>query len=477
MKTGRGPVTSVSNFGGNVRFTVGHYYQPRDETAVLDILCRHAGGKIRVVGSRHSWSEAIVSDQALVDLGHFRDVKIERNAAGEVWATVGGGCTLRRALEHLGRRGVTLPALGLITEQTLAGAISTATHGSGRHSLSHYMSAIRVAAYDHQAGEARIFVYDSGSELRAARCSLGCMGIILSVKLRCIPSYFIAETVQRYATLDEVLAHEAAHPLQQFFLVPHDWGFYVQQRFSLPVHQARRSWFATLYRLYWFAMIDVGLHVMVKLFAGWFRSRRLVQMLYRRILPVFLWKPRRLVERSEVALVMEHELFRHLEIEIFVPAGQLKAATRFVQQILMIFDGAGDLDPADADELQKLGLLSRLEAGRGSFTFHYPVTFRRVLPDDALISMTADASQPYYAISFITFVEPRDAFYRLAQFLAESMRVLFRARLHWGKYFPLDAAASEQDYPHLSEFRDLCRRADPRGVFRNDFVHRVLGPW
>ena len=92
-----------------------------------------------------------------------------------------------------------------------------------------------------------------------------------------------------------------------------------------------------------------------------------------------------------------------------------------------------------------------------------------------MISMTANANEPYYAISFITYVEPRDSFFSLAKFLAESMVALFSARLHWGKYFPLHYSQIEDAYPNLAEFRAMCRHTDPRGVFCNDYAERVLG--
>jgi FAD/FMN-containing dehydrogenase len=488
----------ITNFGGNIRFTPRYHYAPVTEAEVLEILDRHARGKVRVVGALHSWSPAIVSEDVLVDLRHFNSVLLQRGTDGTVWATVGGGCRIKHLLRKLHALGdATLPSLGLITEQTIAGAISTATHGSGRHSMSHYMAEIRAAAYDAQTGQARVFVWNDGPALWAARCALGCMGIILSVKLRCIPQYAVAENVRRYASLDEVLAQEAEHPLQQFYLVPHAWVFYAQQRKALPAEPSKpsrlwhglltvprspdrgttlfRSWHAALYRIYWFLFIDLGLHWCIKLCAAWLGSRRLVHLFYRRLLPWLIWKPRNLVECSDVALVMKHELFRHLEIEIFVPARLLRQAVHFVQQVLMVFDGAENIDPALAAELENGGFLSRLLAGRGAFTFHYPITFRRVLPDDALISMTADAADPYYAISFITYVEPRDAFFQLASFLAESMTPLFGARLHWGKYFPLQYSQIDAAYPSLAAFRDICRQTDPHGVFCNDYVKRVLG--
>jgi hypothetical protein len=184
-------------------------------------------------------------------------------------------------------------------------------------------------------------------------------------------------------------------------------------------------------------------------------------------------KNRTVIDRSERMLVMEHELFKHLEIEIFVPAKHVRAAAVFVQEVVQGFAGTGEALPVAA-ELERIGMHAELVQKRGSFTHHYAITFRRVLPDDTLISMTAAAEEPWYALSFITYVEPREPFYGLASFLAHSMAKLFQARPHWGKHFPLTGADVESLYPRLAEFRALCRQVDPRGVFRNDFAERVL---
>src|SRR5579863_9985749 len=139
MQRAAGETREVVNFGGNVRFTPRQFYLPQTEDDVLRILDRHAHEQIRAVGSRHAWSEAIVSPDVIIDLGHFDRVEISEPVPGEIWATAGGGCQIKHLLAQLhARSAATLPSLGLITEQTIAGAISTATHGSGRQSLSHY---------------------------------------------------------------------------------------------------------------------------------------------------------------------------------------------------------------------------------------------------------------------------------------------------------------------------------------------------
>ena len=469
-------IPTIVNFGGNVRFTPRNYFRPRTEQDVLEILNQHANGKIRVVGSLHSWNRAVVCDDAIIDVRRLNSVEIEKTKEGEVWATVGGGCQIKHLLAHLNATtDSTLPSLGLITEQTIAGAISTGTHGSGKHSLSHYMQEVRVAAYDAQSGKARIYIFDDGPELQAARCGLGCLGVILSVRFRCVPKYYISETVRRYETIEEILEHEGHFPLQQFFLIPHLWSYYAQQRHAAHTGQTKRSWWAPLYRAYWLSGIDIGLHLVIKLFVSFLSSRRLVRFFYRRVFPLVILTELTLIERSDKALVMEHELFRHLEIEIFVPARHVREAATFVQHVLAVFDGSVDsLDDDTALALRRIGM-DELSQHQGTFTHHYPICFRRILPDDTLISMSSGSDEPFYSISFITYAQSSKGFHALASFLASSMTQLFEARPHWGKYFPLSNREIENVYPTLLQFRRICRKIDSKGVFRNEFVTRVLG--
>jgi hypothetical protein len=466
----------VTNFGGNLRFRPRHRYAPRTEDEVLDLLDRHAGGKVRVVGALHSWSPSVVSDDVLVDLRHFDRVAIEQNPGGEVWVTAGAGCRIHRLLRRLHTRSeATLPTLGMITEQTIGGAVATATHGSGRHSLSHYMEEIRAAAYDPDTGKARIYVWNDVAELRAARCALGCMGIVLSVRFRAVPKYDVVETIVPCATLDEVLAGEGESPLQQFILVPHLWSYFVQRRAAVPASPCR-SWSARLYRLYWFWCLNVGFHLLIKLLASVVGSPALIRWFFRRVLPLLAITNRPVVDRSDRILVMRHELFGHLGTEIFVPAAQLRPAVDFVRHVVAAFDDpAAEIPDPVASALNRIGMEERLRQRRGTFTLHYPIGIRRVLEDDTLLSMSSGSGEASYALSFITYAEPREPFLEMASFLAESMSTLFGARLHWGKYYPLGGGQTERLYPGLEEFRCLCRKCDPRGVFRNDFLERVLG--
>ena len=438
---------AISNFGGNIRFTPRHSYRPRSQEEVLRILEKHRDGTVRVVGAGHSWNPGIETPDALVDLRHLRQMRVHGDGKR---VTVGAGVRIGALLKHLTRRGLTLPSIGLIDRQTVAGAAATGTHGSGRHSMSHYVESMRVACYG-KDGEGRIRTVDFGRALRAARCSVGAMGVVLEVTLSCVPQYYVRERSVWRRNLVAVMESEANAPLQQFYLMPHAWTWLVHERSV--AQESRRAGGAAFYRVYWLAAIDVLLHLCVKFSASLMRSRRLVHLLYRRLLPAFIFPRWRVTDRSDRQLLMRHDLFRHLEMEVFVAREHLAAAVDLVVEALR-----------RADE-------------RGSYVHHYPICIRRVLPDDTLISMASChgiEEQDWYAISLITLTEPREPFERVAAFLAERMSSLFGARLHWGKWFPPGRAGVEPAYPGLGEFETACREFDPRGVFRNRFLRQTL---
>jgi len=294
------------------------------------------------------------------------------------------------------------------------------------------------------------------------------------VTLPCIPQYFVQEKSTFCKTIEEVLVLEKQAPLQQFFLMPQSWYFFAQERLVSP--ELRRRGFAAIYRIYWFLVIDLGMHLVMKLLVSILRSRRLVHIFFRSIVPSLVFQNWVVTDRSDRALVMKHELFRHLELEAFVVRSRVLEAASFVKDILQYADNSNhQLSELTIERLQKAQLLDSLSSIKGRFTHHYPICFRRIMPDDTLISMASGTSEDWYAISFITYQEPRDEFHALATFLANSMFELFQARIHWGKWFPQNSEQLNQLYPKMDRFRDVCSRYDPNGVFRNRFVEEKLG--
>ena len=438
----------------------------------MRILDEHRAGTVRVIGAGHSWNPGIETTDALLDLRHLRRIHVDSDRRR---VSVGGGCRIAELLAHLARRGLTLPSLGLIARQSVAGAIATGTHGSGRHSMSHYVESMRIACYDAE-GKAEVRTVDSGEALRAARCSVGALGVVLEVTLKCVPQYYVRERCVWRADLDAILNNESAAPLQQFYLIPHTWTYLEHER-SVAADN-RRSGAAMLYRAYWLIVIDVLLHLGIKLTASLLRSRPLVDFLYRHLLPACIFPKWYVTDRSDRQLLMRHDLFRHLEMEVFVPRRKLRPALDFVTEALRAADAAGyEVSTSVRDRIQNLGMYDSFKRIRGSYSHHYPICVRRVRPDDTLISMASChgiEEQDWYAISLITFTEPRLPFQNVARFLATAMARAMGARLHWGKWHPLDARQVESSYPGLAPFRAICAQFDPQGVFRNRFLEESM---
>ena len=468
------PPAPVPNFGRNVVSRPRAVEAPRSEVEVLALLSRHRGRKLRAVGSLHSWSEAARADDVLVDLRHLDGVRVERDAEGPL-ARVGAGCRLARVHEAAGARGLALPTTGLIAEQTVAGATATGTHGSGRSSLSHYLLEVRVAHYDPETGEPAIRVLREGDELRAARCALGCLGIVVEVALRLREAYAVEEWLEARPALEDALAAEAETPLQQFYLVPWRWDYVLQRRREAAPRP--RGLRARLYRLYWLVAIDVGLVLSVLVATRVLRSARAVKGFYRHVAERTVVRGLHVVDDSAAMLVMRHELFRHVEIEVFVLRSRLAEAVALVRALVEHCAGEPDaLQPSLRERLRGLGLEPELEALAGTYVHHYAITLRLVHPDDTLISMTAGDAEPRYAISLISYERGArlDAFLRFAAVVARAGAALVGARPHWGKVCPLDAATLEALHPGLPAFRDVCRRLDPDARFANAWAERVV---
>lgn len=464
--------TVVRNFGGNVEFRPQQIIAPASESEVLKLLSQHPR-RIRVVGSRHAWSPLIQTDDVLLDLRRLSDVHVVSSADGTVQVKAQAGCPIWKVLEALNDHGLTLPAVGLITAQTVAGAISTGTHGSGRSSISHYVQQLRLACYDESGEVPRIVTISSGDELQAARCALGCMGIILEVTFATVPQYHVQEELAPVNSLEQALESEAEWPLQQLYLIPHEWRYYVQRRRQT---KPGNRFSADLYRMYWFVVMDCGLHLLVLGSLQLAQHRRLIKWLFRWLLPrcVFSWW--KAIDRSDRQLTMSHDLFRHVEEELFVPRDQLKSALEIVREVLRLTDDhLHVLDASLRSRLSDTGMLSQLESIAGSWTHHYPICIRRVTPDDTLISVTAGSSGDWYAISLISYAKPCDQFLAVAGFLARALGKLCNARPHWGKWFPCQPSDELPQCPGLRDFRRIVARFDRKGVFRNALAERLLG--
>ncbi len=463
------PNMEIKNFGRNVCFSPQDYFEPANEDEVLEILRANRDRQIRTIGRLHSWSEAPKSENVILNLKHLDSVQIHKKSV-----VVGAGCQLKQLIATLDQAGLALPSQGLITEQTVAGAISTGTHGSGKHSLSHYVEEVTIGAYAATTGEPIVRTIREGAELLAARCSLGCMGVILSIRLHCRPQYHIEEHFRFLNGLPEALEAESEYPIQQFYLLPHSWRFMAQHR---RVAEGNPSLLAPVYQAYWYVFVDLCLHLVLISLARFIRRSLPIRKFYQWVVPWTIPRGWRVVDKSHRILTMEHELFRHIEIEVFVARSKLASLLDFARSALEYCDGnRSAVTEATWSQLRDIGLDEALRTQLGEYTHHYPICVRKVLPDATLISMASGHDEPYYAVSFISYsrVGDRIGFLGFARFLARATALLFDARPHWGKVCPIDAELAQRLYPGLPEFRDACERADSGGIFRNAWARELL---
>ena len=466
----------MHNFGKNVVYEPRHRYTPRTEEEILAILERHRGGQIRVQGAGHSWSGIVVATDVLVSLANFSDVTVEEGPAGHV-ARVGAGATIEKILVSLRKTLFSLPTLGAITRQTIAGATATATHGTGNASLSSFVRTVRLACYD-DCGDPIIRTIRGGDELLAARASLGCLGIILELTLELVPRFWMHEVMKVHDSLESVLAEEAEWPQQQFLVFPYGWQWYAYHRRRVPEPNA-----PTLRRLRWFRAYDVlvaewGMHLLVKTVLGAARlfGVSAVTGFWKRMLPP-LMQSMPVSGSSETIFTLHtrhHHTYRHVEMELFVPKKHLVAAAAFLQEAIPFFAGLDTGVPERlVGELARVGLLDEFKPLRGQYLHHYLIFFRRVLGEETYLAMNEGGER--YSISLFTF-EPerrRRTYYAVCGFLARAFARLYSARPHWGKYNPLTAAEIAPLYPRLERFREICIAHDPNGVFQNAYTKVV----
>jgi FAD/FMN-containing dehydrogenase len=467
----------MHNFGKNVVFQPRHRYSPRTEEEVLAILARHRDGQIRVQGSGHSWSGIVEAADVLVSVSHFSNITIEEGPAGQV-ARVGAGATIEQLLAGLRGTAYTLPTLGAITRQTIAGATATATHGTGSASLSSFVRAVKLACYD-SGGMPVLKTIGGGDDLLAARASLGCLGILLELTLELVPRFWMHEVMKAHDSLESVLTDEAEWPQQQFLVLPYGWRWYAYHRRKTPEPAARSLRRLRWFRLYDLLIVEWGLHSLVKAVQWAARpfGTRTITAFWKHALPMAM-RSIPISGDSETILTLHtrhHHMYRHVEMELFVPKEHLHAAAAFLHEALPFFAGVNDkVSPELGGQLARAGMLDDYRALHGRYVHHYLVFFRRVLAEETLLAMTEGGER--YSISLFTF-EPerrRAGYYAACGFLARAFATLYSARPHWGKYNPLTSAEIAPLYRRLRRFREICLAHDPGGVFQNAHTKAIV---
>ena len=359
--------------------------------------------------------------------------------AGAGTVTVEAGITIKRLNEELARVGLAMSNLGDIAYQSIAGAISTATHGTGINfgNLATFVTHMTLVCADgstlHCSPEA------DERTFRAAQVSLGALGVISTVTLRCEPAFNL-HAREEGADLDEVLGSlddlikENEH--FEFFWFPHSSVVHMKRnnrtgRDPTP----RRPWKA-------FKSEIIMSNVAFGLVSRYGRARpEKIPSLMRNVISSGIGRMQK-IDRSD-HIYASPRLVRFSEMEYAIPRENAREAIEKIR--------------ATIDE--------------GGFKVNFPVEVRFVAADDILLSPAYGRETCYIAVHLYRGMDYQ-AYFRAV----EEIMMSFDGRPHWGKLHFRDAHSLSKTYPRWGDFIDVRNKLDPDGRFRNDYLDRVLGP-
>jgi L-gulonolactone oxidase len=424
-------MTEWRNWSGGVSCSPRQYQRPSTEAELQSIVADLTPSTrvLRVAGSGHSFPPVVPTGDALVSLEDYTGVVEVDTEARE--ATVKAGTTLHALTQELANHGLAMRNLGDIDAQTVAGALSTGTHGTGIDLgiLSTQVAKLRLIRAD---GEISELTPEDGDPFRAAQVSLGALGVVSEVTLDLVPAYDL-ELHARPMPIEECLAdldrlrRENRH--FEFFWFPHTDTAFVKtmNRTDAERTGSGGDFDSRVENAAWEAMCRLSTAAsattpwMSRLAAASFSEERSVGP--------------------------SHEQFAHdrtvrfEESEWSVPVEDGSAVVREIRSWI---------ERSDEDVC-------------------FPVEFRYVGGDDIPLSPAYGRDSAFVAVHkyhrkpYATYFDavasicgPRDG------------------RPHWGKLHAFDAADLATRYPEWDTFHAVRREFDPDGLFLNDHLRGLF---
>jgi alditol oxidase len=411
-----------TNWAGNLTYRAARLHRP---TSVEEVRRIVAGSeRIKALGSRHCFNDIADTPADLVGLDGL-DTPVEfdgpdSEGGGTVWLP--GGMRYGDLVPLLAERGAALHNLASLPHITVVGATATGTHGSGNRSgsLSTSVTGLDLVRSDGELLELR----EGDPDLAGAVVHLGALGVVTRIGLRFQRTFDVRNTVYLGLTWDRLSADfgavaDAAYSVSVFT----DWQeitqVWVKSRTDVNVHP--EDFFGA-------RAATVPTHML---------PGTPVENLTEQLGVPGAWHERLPHFRTGFTPSRGEEL----QSEYFVPRRHATAACDALRGL--------------ADRIAPLLMVSEI---------------RTVAADDLWLSPAHGGD--VVALHFTW--HPDEARVRALLPDVEAALRPFGARPHWGKLFTTDAAELERCYPRLPDFRDLVRRYDARGAFRNDYLDRTI---
>ena len=425
-----------TNWAGNQVARPETIEDPVDEVAVAALVARaHASGRaVRVAASGHSFTAAAVTDDLMVRIGGLQGIRSIDRAAMTV--TVGAGTPLWRLNELLHAEGLALPNLGDIAYQTVAGAISTSTHGTGARigGLATQVKGMRIVD-----GAGNVVVCDrttNADVLDVARVGVGALGVITECTLGVVPA-FLLQATEMPMRVDAVLGNidelVDANDHFEFFWVPHT-GWALTKRNNRhdgprePLPQVR-GWFEkTFMENYAFGAVCI---------AG-----RMVPSAIPRLAKALPASGERTYSDHSHRIFASPRLVKFYEMEQALPHDAVGPALNEIRAMV----------------------------DRKGYRLNFPVEVRFTAPDDIPLSTAHGRQSAYIAVHVFKGME-HEPFMRDV----EDIMRHHDGRPHWGKIHFREADELAGLYPRWDDFIAMRNRLDPDRTFRNDYTRRIFG--
>ncbi|WP_029144581.1 D-arabinono-1,4-lactone oxidase [Microbacterium luticocti] len=427
------------NWGRSARVRPQRVEFPNSTDAVRRAVQAAArrGLAVKAVGAGHSFTGIAVAPGVLLDLRELTGVvRVDRERER---VTLRAGTHLYDIPRLLRPYNLAMQNLGDIDRQTIAGAISTGTHGTGSRFggiSTQVVGAVMVTA----DGELLTVDDEHNRELLpAVALGLGALGVLVEVTLQCVPA-FVLHAVDEPGPLEQTLdalgqrAEDADH--FEFYWFPHTDVGLTKTNTRLPATAGRHP-LPAVGRWIDEELLSNGLYGAVC--AAGTVVPALVPPFSR--LAVKLTGDREYTDWSD-RVYTQHRGVRFREMEYALPVENLRPA----------FDA----------------LRALIDENRWRISF--PVEVRVAAADDLWLSTAYGRASGYIAVHRYWRENPTEYFEAVEQIM-----LAHGGRPHWGKMHTLDATALRERYPRFDDFIALRDRLDENRMFQNAYLRRVLG--
>jgi FAD-linked oxidoreductase len=427
---------SWSNWAGNQRVEQASRYLPKTEDELQQIVRQASTNRLRVkaVGSGHSFTAIALAEEILVDLSHYDQV-IEIDKTKNT-VTVQSGIQLSKLNIELHRNNLAMQNLGDIAYQTIAGAISTSTHGTGLKfsGIANQVVAMRIVLADSS-------VVDCSPEINAelfhcARVGLGALGLISTVTLQLI-SAFNLSVIEEPMRVDDVLAnldhHVECNDHFEFFWVPHT-GWALTKRNNRTSEVAKP----------------------MSKFSHWYSKTLMENYAFGAVCMLGRAKPSLIPKLAKALPSSGRNEYCDASHKVFTS----KRIIKFYEMEYAI--------PREACE-EALNRVRRMVKDSGFF-LNFPVEVRFTAPDEIPLSTASNRESAYIAVHIYKGMNYVPYFREV-----ESIMNSYQGRPHWGKLHFQDAKSLAPRYPQWDVFQNVRNLVDPNRTFANRYTETVLG--